>query len=367
MSRWFLCMVIAICMPTYLSAQSIMPDWTMDGYRDLKYPNGLYYTGFVVERISADASLADELKRVEDAARSSMAESIIVHIQSNAQLITQRESQQLGSNFSEQIVSSYKQQISTSTNAKTAGVEVRSFYDPSSNMGYAFAFVEKAKLGEYYKTQIELLLQKTESILEAVDDLVGFGKKIAAKEKCTEGRLVLDEIEQFRMLYSTVAGADDVALQTDKYTSILRMTEQKILMLEQSTRVYVSCVWNDKEHPEYEGQAVVIEDLVKQSLSQKECNIVDDSDSADYVLTMTASTSQRSDGSDAYGIISYYANVQGILKNCSTDKTVASFAILNDPHAYSAGKTDAVAISKAFKLQSLQDVILNAIMPRIKN
>ncbi len=367
MSRWLLRVALALCMPISTWAQSIVPDWTMDGYRESNYPNELYYTGFVIERIAADASLADELKKIEDAARNSMAESIIVQIQSNAQLITQRTSQQSGGHFSEQIVSSYKQQISTSTNAKTAGVEVRSYYDPLSNMGYAFAFVEKARLGEYYKNQIELMLQRTASILESVDELVRVGKKIPAREKCTEGINVLEEIEQYRTLYSVVIGANDAALQTDKYMTIQRLTEQKMLALEQSTRVYVTCTWNSKDYPEYDGQAIVVEDLVKQSLSRQECSIVDDSGSADFVLTMTASTTQRSDGSDAYGIISYYANVQGVLKNCHTNKTVASFVILNDPHAYSAGKTDAVAISKAFKLQSLQNVIMNAIMPKIRN
>lgn len=249
----------------------------------------------------------------------------------------------------------------------TAGVEVRSYYDPSSNMGYAFAFVEKERLGEYYKNQIDLMLQRIVSIFESVDELVRVGKKIPAREKCTESMNVLKEIEQYRVLYSAVMGSNDAALQTDRYMTMLRLTEQKMLMLEQSTRIYVTCTWDGKDYPEYDGQAVVVEDLVKQSLSQQECSIVDHSDSADFVLTMTASTNQRSDGSDAYGIISYYANVRGVLKNCHTNKTVASFVILNDPHVYSAGKTDAVAISKAFKLQSLQDEIMNAIMPKIKN
>ena len=354
-------------MPTYIWAQSIVPDWTKDGYRDLNYPNERYYTGYVIERISTNVSLADELKKIEDAARISMIESIIVHIQSNAQLITERQSQQAAGQFSEQIVSTYKQQISSSTSAKTAGVEVRSYYEPSSNIGYAFAFVEKVKLGEYYKNQIDLMLQKSESILEIVDEFVKVGKKISAREKCIEGKKVLEEIEQYRTFYAVVVGLNDNVLQTEKYTAILRLTEQKMLSLEQSTRVYVTCTWNCKNYPEYEGQALVIEDLVKQSLSQQDCSIVEDSSSADFILTMTASTSQRSDGSNAYGIISYYANVQGELKNCHTDKIVSSFSILNNPHAYSAGKTDAVAVIKAFKLQSLQDVIMGAIMPKIRN
>lgn len=367
MIRRLYCIVAAICMPICLWAQSVLPDWTIDGYRELNYPTEQYYTGYVIERISPNASLGDELKKIEDIARTSMAESIIVHIQSNAQLITQRDALQSNGQFSEQIISAYKQQISTSTNAKTAGVEVRSYYDPSLNMGYAFAFVQREKLGEYYKNQIELMLQKASAILESVDELVSVGKKIPAREKCTDGIKVLQDIEQFRVLYSVVIGANDIALQTDRYMATLRLTEQKMLALEQSTRVYVTCSWAAKNFPEYNGQAIVVEDLVKQSLSRQECSIVDDGSEADFILTMTASTSQRSDGSGAYGIISYYANVQGTLKNCHTNKTVASFVILNNPHAYSAGKTDAVAISKAFKLESLYKEIMDAIMPKIKN
>lgn len=366
MSCRLLCVVMAMCMPIYIWAQSVVPNWTTDGYRELNFPDELYYTGYVIERIPTDASLADELKKIEDAARNSMAESIIIHIQSNTQLVTQRESKQSGDHFSEQIVSSYKQRISTSTNAKTVGVEIRSYYDPSSNMGYAFAFVKKAKLGEYYKSQIELMLQKSESMLNTADELVNVGKKIPAREKCAEGMRLLDEIEQHRTMYTVVMGANEAALQTDRYMMLLRLTEQKMLSLEQSTRVYVTCVWNCKDYPEYEGQAAVVEDLVKQSLNKQECSIVDDDYSADFILSMTASTTQRSDGSDTYGIISYYANVQGVLKNCRTNKTVSSFAILNDPHVYSAGKTEAVAVSKAFRLHSLQDVIMNAVMPKLK-
>ena len=362
-----LCAFVFFCLPSSIFAQSSTPEWTNDTYREVNYPAEDYYTGYVFDRISPNISLTDALRNIETAARNTLAESIVVHIQSEAKMVMQSESQQSGGKFSEQIVSTYKQQISTSTNAKTAGVEVRSYYDSSQNIGYAFAFVKKDKLGDYYKNQIDLMLQKSELIIDSVDELVAVGKKIAAREKCAEGTNVLKEAEQYRIMYSVVTGANDSAMQTGRYTALLRLVEQKMLSLEQSTRVYVSCTWNCKDYPEHEGQAVVVEDLVKQSLSRQECSIVDDSNSADFILTMTASTSQRSDGSDAYGIISYYANVQGILKNCHTNKTVASFAILNDPHVYSAGKTDTVAISKAFKSQSLQEVIINAIMPKIKN
>lgn len=368
MRRWLYGVALALCVPVSVRAQSVLPDWTVDGYRELNYPNSQYYTGYAIERIPTNASLANELKKIEDAARNAMAESIIVQIQSDAQLVTQRESQQTDGHLSEQIVSTYKQQISTSTNAKTVGVEVRSCYDPSSNLGYAFAFVEKARLGEYYKGQITLLLQRSEAMLEAVEELVRVGKKIPAREKCDEAAEVLKEADQYRILCSAVLGADEEALQSERYRTISRRIEQKRLSLEQSTRVYVTCTWKDRNYPEYEEQAAVVEALVKQALSRQDCSIVERDDAADFVLTMTASTTQRSDGSAAaYGIISYYANVQGTLRNCHTDKTVASFAVVNDPHAYAAGKTDAAAVAKAFQSASLQQVILEAVLPKISN
>jgi hypothetical protein len=131
--------------------------------------------------------------------------------------------------------------------------------------------------------------------------------------------------------------------------------------------VYVDCRLEKKGdgHDVFRNDPGILFDLIVRALNEHQCVIADDVGKADFELILITSTTQRSDGSDPYGIISYYANAKGSLYDRTEKRQLVDFNILNDPDVYAAGRTPEDAAIKAFKLPALRDRIIEKILPEI--
>jgi hypothetical protein len=346
------------------------PPWTQDAYRAQNYPSSEWYTGFVRNRLKANANVGVALQVLERDAQNQLAEGIIVNIEGVTQLETTSARTQSGNRTAEQVTTDYRQAVRTATSATTVKSEVKSWHDPSNGTLYAFAAVRRADLAAYYKKQINNDLNKVDVALGTAEQLVAAGKKMSAFRQCSMAKTTMAGVTYFQDLLTAVdATVDETDLQSDRSADLQRTLNQQLIVLEQSTFVYVDCKFERKGHKDdaFTDDPGILCDLITQSLSENNCSIVDDPAEADYELTLTTSTAQRSDGSGPYGIISYYANAKGSLYNRLTKKKIVDFAILNDPDAYAAGRSAQDAATKAFKLPALREKVLGKILPKIKN
>lgn len=358
-------------LPSVLYGQATAPMWTQDDYRETNYPADQWYVGFVRDKLKADDDIDELLKTLERNAQNQLAESIIVKIEGNTQVENASRNVQSGDNSEEQITVDYRQALRTATAATTVKSEVKSYYEPSTETLYAFAAVRQADLAAFYQKQIDLDLNRVETALSISEQLMAAGKKMSAFRKCEEASKLFVDVALYQDLLAAVnAGAGNESIQIARSNELQQTIAQTLINLEQSTFVYVNCLYEfkgRKDDDAFSEDPGIICDVVKQALSENGCSIVDDKVEADYTLTFTAYTTQRSDGSGSRGIVSYYANVKGILYNHLTQKKTADFAILNDSDAYAAGKTPEIAATKAFKLPTLKQKILDNILPKIKN
>jgi hypothetical protein len=357
-------------LPLAVCGQAALPLWTQDAYRERSFPTEAWYTGFARDRLKANADPAKALKALERDAQNQLAESIVVTIEGSTQVENASEQRAAGGRSTEHTSTSYRQAVKTATQAKTVKTDLKSHYDPASGMLYAFASVRRADLAAFYQKQISLELGKVETALAVAEQLAAAGKKMSARRKCFEAEKTLGDLALDQSLLAAVnAEAGDDALQTSRSSQLVQTVEQRLIDLEQSTFVFVDCRYEYKgyKHDAFSGDPGIICDIVKQALSENECSVVDDDAEADYTLTLTASTTQRSDGTGAGGIITYYANVKGTLYNRMTKKKTVDFSILNDPDAYASGKSPEDAATKAFKFPALREKVLEKILPKIKN
>jgi hypothetical protein len=357
-------------LPALLLGQAAPPSWTQDAARERNYPASEWYTGFVTDRLKAGAEAGKALKALERDAQNQLSESIIVTIEGNTQVENTSVSQQSGGNRTEQITTGYKQAVKTATTATTVKNEVKSFHDAATGKLYAFAAVRRSDLAAFYRKSINVDLNKVETALGVAQQLVAAGKKMSARRKCGEAQKTLESVAFYRDLLTAVdADADEEAVQTERSNELVRTVEQRLIDLEQSTFVYVNCKFEYKGYKDdaFGSDPGIICNIVKQALSENECSVVDDAAEADYELTLTASTTQRSDGAGQFGIISYYANVRGTLYNRLTRKKTVDFSVFNDGDCYSAGKSAEDAATKAFKLPALKEKVLGEVLQKIKN
>jgi hypothetical protein len=346
------------------------PAWTQDAYRERDYPAAEWYTGFVRDHLKATASAGVALKALERDAQNQLAESIIVNIEGATQVENASTRVQNGRYSAEQITTDYRQAVRTATAATTVKSEVKSWHDPASGALFAFAAVRRVDLAAYYQKQINNDLNRVDVALGTADQLVAAGKKMSAFRQCSTAKTTLDGITYYQDLLTAVnAEADEHALQQDRSADLQRTLNQKLISLEQSTFVYIDCKYEYKgyKNDAFSEDPGILCDIITQALSENDCSVVEDPAEADYELTLTSYTTQRSDGKGQYGIISYYANVKGSLYNRLTKKKTADFAILNDPDAYAAGRSAQDAATKAFKLPTLKNKVLEKVLPKIKN
>jgi hypothetical protein len=353
-----------------VTAQTIPPAWINDTYRYHNYPADEWYIGFMQTHIKSGDKSDDALKSLERDAQNQLAESIIVKVESTTNSETRSQQYQSESISKEIVTSDYQQAVRTATSATTVKTEMKSYYDPSTGDAYAFAAVKRSDLAAFYPKQIGLDLNKVDVVLGVAEQLVASGKKMSARRKCQEAEKTLANVAYYQDLLMAVnADASDDELQIDRSNDLQSRVSQSLIDLEQSTFVYVVCGWESKggANDAFTEDPGIICDIVKSALSENDCSVTDNPSEADYKLTLIGSTTQRSDGTRTYGILTYYANVRGSLYNNLTRKKTVDFSILNDSDAYADGKSPETAATKAFKLPSLKSKIMDKVLGKIKN
>jgi len=358
----FIFIVICTSLSSAIWGQSSVPQWIDSRSRSLMFPKETYYTGDMVGNRRSNETEAQAIVRVRQGAVGDLTSGIRAHVHSQA---TQNTRQDNSYNVSGEFASSTE----ISSQADVTNVKVEHYVNREGVI-HAFAYVKRVDLIVYYTKQISVDLGKVETALGVAEQLVSAAKKMSARRKIEEAKQILNGVSFYRdLLVAVDALADESELQAKRSGSLQRTVEQRLIDLEQSTFVYMNCSHEYKGYKDdaFSSDPNILCDIVAQALSENECSVTDNKNEADYELTLVTSTTQRSDGTGQYGIISYYANVRGTLYNRATRKTTANFSILNDPSSYSTGRSPEDAATKAFKRQELTDKVLEKILPKVKD
>lgn len=353
--------ILIISFPAVLWGQEGDPLWLDDNYRDTNYSASVWYTGFAMDKLQGSEKLIEALQRVEDASRNKLVEQIQINIKSTSVVNNQSTSITDGKKRSERIMIDYNQEIQTSTSASAVGVKVESHYDSNKKMLYAFAYVERNRLAEYYINQEKFIFNNIKENIVSIDNLATTGQKIKAHEQCCAIKQELQKAKEYRALITAIIG--NSSAYPDQYNTLSMEIERRLTELSQGTKVFIQCIWMCPKYPQYEHIAQEVTDRIGAIISENDCSTVPTLKEADYIIDLTLSTAQRSDGSDKFGVISYYANVTGKITNTHTKKRVTGISLIQDARMYSAGKNESQAIAKAFNSQSFIKVMKETLLP----
>ncbi len=189
-------------------------------------------------------------------------------------------------------------QFSTQVNLKL--VETKISYNPSTQEGYAIAYLNKVSGLSYYKYEINHHFETIENGLSIAHNYIQSGFKGKAKEE-------LEKLNpQFFQADEALSWLGVLGLSTEQSTPLLnrinRLRQQvKSLLaeLQHSTIIYLSCQATlfEKPYPSLQNE-------LKGILAQEGCSFTTDPQKADWVICITAST--REYNSDQSGKNSFY-------------------------------------------------------------
>jgi len=339
--------------------QADPPIWVHDIYRRINHPQELWHTGFVQDRLKTNEDASSKLRTMERDAINQLAESIIITIESETQ--TDNINQQQSGNDNS---TNFRQKIKTATSATLINLDVNSYYDPSTGIVYAFAAIKRSDLSNYYQKQIIADLNRIETAIEIIRQHIIAERKSSARSKIKEAKDLLNDVRFYRTMISVNTELNESNLQPRREDELHRALEKILIDFNMDIIVFLDCQFEQKDsaHDAFENDHGILCDIIMQALNENECIITADIKEADFILTLITSTTQRSGGNDIFGILSYYANVKGSLYDCTENKYLVNFNILNDPNVYAAGRSPEDAATKAFKLPALKNMIMEKIL-----
>ena len=359
-------MLFWVLFPWAVMAQGNAPVWLDDNVRNAQFPQDKYYSGFTEVSVNNNDTQENALNRAKQRAIGELSERIRTIVSS---LKTQTDVSISGSDIEEQIRSRFSSVTQTESQTNVTNSKVESWYDSQTRTAYAFAYVSRAELTNYYRKQIDVDLNKVETAINLAKQLMAVGKKMSAERKIEIAIPIFNNISFNRDLLVAM-DTDKRDLQTQRGNELQQTIEQLRIQIEQSTFVYMNCSYESKGRKDdaFSSDPGIFCNIIAQALSENDCSITDNKEEADYELTLVTSTAQRSSGQGGqFAILSYYANVKGTLYNRLTQKQTTTFIILNDPDAYAVGRNPEDAATKAFKLPALKNKVMENILPKIKN
>ena len=333
-------------------SQGNLPVWLDNDFRNLQYPQETYYTGFSEITTTQGETPERALSKAKVNAMGELSNRVRVQVSTKT---VSRKISISGSNIEEQIRSRFSSMVNTASQTEVAGSKVETYYNSSTRTAYAFAYVGRAELKNYYQNQITLYLNKVEGALQTASELAEKGYKMKARKQCE------DVIDAFAFVFyaqdlltAIDEQANDNTLQQNRGERLRNTLIQTITDLENSIYIYVECTET------VNGQIVVhIADRLPGMITEKGCgcNFTDLQEETDYVVRVDARLARCNDTS-GYTVFCY-ANATASVYNTRTQKTL----ILEIGEAKGGWTNKDIAIEKAF--DELANKITEKIIPMI--
>lgn len=210
------------------------PAWVKYEYREAKYPKRVFVVGFASENLYGDDSQEQMLDRIEGYAKTQLVESIYVTIKSITTWELQTHNQETNDYFRQTSVSLSKLDLT--------GLQVETYFDENKKSGYAFAYAEKTKISERYRTKIKNLEAQIRNKFKTGKQYEENNEKQLALKSYFECIPLLREVEEAQTLILSFENIDlnhpDILyeiinqLRTDIMTTIGRLQKSNLLTLD---------------------------------------------------------------------------------------------------------------------------------------
>lgn len=310
---------ILLCFSSLSAGAQNAPTWVNPAVREMSYPPGAYFSEFTQGNLRQGESVSSLLERLKMDAKRGAAGNIRTMIESQVEKIDRQVTENQDFNF----YSIYQDYTQQSVQADIAGFSVESYYDEKKQWGYAIAYVRKSELADYYKAQITFQLKQVENGLTHAANAIDAGQKAKARLACEQALQPMAKAEFAQDLLTAIAPQDTANLQIARLARLKERLLQSLIDLEQSTYIYLQC-----SETNYGESVRILEPELKRLLSANQCSFTDNSEEADYKITITATTRQH-DGNVIFG--------NGALKFSLADVEVEVYSKYKQKVVYSDG------------------------------
>jgi len=284
------------------------PVWLDEDFRQMKYPENTYFTGFAYGEIPTGRSLNDIVQTLKTEAQADLSRKIRVKITSR----TQSEIAATSANGRYSESESFTNRSTTESNVDVAGINIETYHEAKTRTVYAFAYVNRFEMIGYYKSNLTMNLAQSEGLLQTAQSLEIAGEKPKAREQCEAAKSLLVKIRETQEVLTAIDPDSD--LQQTRTESLHNTLTKMQAQLAQAVYVYMESVESNFSRP-----TTVVANRLKSTLSGKGCSFVENPEQADFKINIEATTRHYNEDR---GFVTCYADVAIKLFDTRKAKTV---------------------------------------------
>ena len=275
LSVWF-------CAVSFVGIAQALPSWLNENQRVQQYSSEDFITGSSEFFVESGKTPNDYIERAKNDAQADLARKIRVRIQSTIQSNVAT----LNSNGRYSESESFTSQSSTQADAEITGIKTETHFDPTTNIVYAFAYVNRYELIGYYKSNLSVNIGQIESFAKTAQDLEANGEKAKARQQIENAQAIFLKIRYAQDILTALdSRISNVDLQQEKSETLYNTLTQMQARLAQAVYVYI------ESSEDLFGQKVfIVANKLKAELANKGCSFVENSEQADFKLKIDVST-----------------------------------------------------------------------------
>lgn len=188
------------------------PNWVNADYRSSNYPTNSYLVGysevFDVSKKQAD----DEISQLIDLSKSVLIQSVRVKVQSVSTSNV--------SDFNGEIDDYFNQKTTSQSNLQLIGLQTESYYDKKEQKAYAFSYVNKMKMVEYYRSEISKNISDISNIISQGQTLLDGGNIKNAYSNGLQAYNQFFVIDESQKVLMAIGASNDLDTRIDEVNEL---------------------------------------------------------------------------------------------------------------------------------------------------
>lgn len=284
-----------------------------------------------------------------DRARAELARQVKISVEEKASLKSFSESGRTST--------SYESITNFSTEVEMSLVETRTVYSSATREGWAIAFVHKQAAAQYYRNELQIILNQVDSKLAIAANYAENSLKGQAKNELRSALPLFERADNAIFWMNLFCpSAEELHQTVARRGALEQRLKEQLALLEYATTIFLSCraTLEGTSHSTFGNE-------LKGLLSEGGCNFTDDPSKADYVIRVQASSRQGNSATYA-GMTSYFSYVDAAItieKSRTGQRIYQNEISVKGGHSRGYGEAARAAYREAKK--ELKPIILNHI------
>lgn len=206
-----------------------LPDWTGKDFRQSNYPQSQFLTGFIEVTEVNKKYIDEEMQQLVDAAKANLVQSVRVQVKSVSTSNV--------SDYNGEIADYFNQKTTSNSDLQLIGLQTDSYYDKKTKKGYGFAYVNKNRMVDYYRSEIGKNLMDISNIVDQSTLSLDEGDIQSSFKKGLEAYNKFFVIDESQKILMAIGANSSLETRVDEVNDLNKEFDQLMIKIQSDKRM----------------------------------------------------------------------------------------------------------------------------------